>query len=272
VTLNTMKIGTTTLTRLGYVDVTVPAEVVSVTAAHIRATEWAEPYWAEGDLARAAAAAWLIESGDARIVVDPALAADDILRNGADASTHQEAFAAMFADAGVPREEVTHAIATHIDGIGMFAWRNDDGSWSPFFPNAPLMISQRELDAFANGHLASGQQVLAELRAQGVVEPVSADVMRVTDDVAIEFTGAHSPGHQIVRVGAGADSAVVIGHLAVSPLGLTAGNRPGAHIDSVRAWEILEELRDSGAVLVGPLWPAPGAGRWEQGRFVALPM
>jgi glyoxylase-like metal-dependent hydrolase (beta-lactamase superfamily II) len=268
VTVNTIKIGSATLTRLGYADVTVPAEAVSVTAAHIRDTDWAEPLWAEGDMARAAAAAWLIESGDARIVVDPALAADDILRSGPDASAHQSAFAALFADAGVPLESITHTIATHIDGIGMFAWR-DDG-WIPFFPNAPLMLSQRELDAFDNGYHASGEEALAELRALGAVEAVEPDVLRVTNDVVIEYTGGHGPGHQIVRVESGSESAVILGHLATTPLALTAGVSPGAHIDSEKAWTILAALRDSGVILVGPLWPAPGAGRWDGERFVAF--
>ena len=93
----------------------------------------------------------MIESGDARIVVDPAFAADEILRNDNDAAAHQEAFAALLAAAGFPRESFTHAIATHYEGVGMLAWRNDDGSWERFFPNAPILMSQRELDAIDAG-------------------------------------------------------------------------------------------------------------------------
>ena len=100
---------------------------------------------------RAGAAAWVIESGDARIVVDPACAADEILRNDNDAAAHQEAFAALLESAGFPRESFTHAIATHYEGVGMLAWRNDDGSWKRFFPNAPILMSQRELDAMDAG-------------------------------------------------------------------------------------------------------------------------
>ena len=151
--------------------------------------------------ARASASAWIIESGDARIIVDPACAVDDILRNDNDAAAHQEAFAALLADAGFPRESFTHAIATHLDGIGMFAWRNDDGTWTRFFPNAPLIISQRELDGIDHGEFVpSGKDVLAELRAQGVVQAVTADHERITDHVSLEFTGGHTEGHQVVRI------------------------------------------------------------------------
>ena len=98
--------------------------------------------WADGAEVRAGVAAWVIESGDARIVVDPACSADEILRNDNDAAAHQEAFAALLEAAGFPRESFTHAIATHYEGVGMLAWRNDDGSWERFFPNAPILISQ----------------------------------------------------------------------------------------------------------------------------------
>ena len=36
---------------------------------------------------------------------------------------------ALLTSAGFPRESFTHAIATHYEGVGMLAWRNDDGSW-----------------------------------------------------------------------------------------------------------------------------------------------
>ena len=68
------------------------------------------------------------------------------------------------AGAGLPRESITHAVGTHIEGIGMFAWRNDDGAWAPFFPNARLMYSQRELDALDRGELFEDGRILKQLR------------------------------------------------------------------------------------------------------------
>src|SRR4051812_30963929 len=145
------RIGDIELIRVGYADVTVPADRVGITIEQIRAVPWAEPLWAEDGNPRAGAAVWVIRAGDAVIAVDPAQAADDILRHGPDARVHQEAFAAVMSDAGVPREQVTHSIMTHAEGIGMWAWRddNDEGeSWTPFFPNAPLLASEAELAAF----------------------------------------------------------------------------------------------------------------------------
>ena len=161
-TVSSLSVGDVRLTRVSYAEIDVPPEAVSVTAEAVQSIPWAAPQWANGSNPRVAAAAWIIEHDGMRIVVDPAQAADDILRNDNDAAFHQEAFAKLLADAGFARESITHTIATHEDGIGMFAWRNDDGSWSPFFPNAPMLISQRELDAIDRGeHPSDGSRAQA---------------------------------------------------------------------------------------------------------------
>jgi glyoxylase-like metal-dependent hydrolase (beta-lactamase superfamily II) len=249
-------VGAVRLTRVGYADVPLPPETFGLTAADVAAIEWAEPTWAEGTQVRAAAAAWVIESGDARIVVDPAFAADDILRNEQDAATHQEAFAATLAEAGFARETITHAVATHFDGIGMLAWRNDDASWAPFFPNAPVLYSARE-------------PALADVRRYlGASVQLTEDRQTVTDEVTLEHTGAHGAGHQIVRIESQGERAVVVGHLAVVPLQLATGVCEKQHEQPEAAWEVLRAIRDEGTLLIGPLWPAPGCGRWVGNRLV----
>jgi glyoxylase-like metal-dependent hydrolase (beta-lactamase superfamily II) len=268
VSVDMFRVGTVSLTRVGYVDIDLDPAVLGLTPAQVTAVPWATPTWAttDGQL-RVGAAAWVIEDGDARIVVDPAQAADDILRSDTDAAAHQNAFAQLLADAGFARDTITHAIASHIDGIGMFAWRNDDGSWSPFFPNAPLVLHERELEAIDRGdHQPSGMAALADLRRAGIVEAVTTERALVTEHVTVEFTGAHTPGHQIVRVVDAGDVAVMLGHLALSAVHLAAGVHPFSD-EEQRA---LAPRRDQSAVLIGPLWPSPGAGCFEGDRFVAL--
>ncbi|HEX5097500.1 MAG TPA: hypothetical protein VFX21_15845, partial [Acidimicrobiia bacterium] len=93
--VHTFDVGAVRLTRVSYAEVDLPPEGVGLTAAAVRSVTWAEPTWANGENPRVAAAAWIIESDGARIVVDPAQAADDILRNDNDAAFHQDAFAAL---------------------------------------------------------------------------------------------------------------------------------------------------------------------------------
>jgi glyoxylase-like metal-dependent hydrolase (beta-lactamase superfamily II) len=258
-----LHIGELTLTRVGYADVEIPAEVAGLTAEEVRAATWAAPVWATGEQLRAGAAAWIIDTGEARVVVDAAMAADDILRNDSDAAAHQEAFAALLEAAGFPRETITHAVATHIETIGMFGWRTDTGTWTRFFPNAPVLIPQRELDAFDEGrHPAVDGFGARALRALDDVRPL-ADHDTVVPGVAVELTGGHSPGNQVVRISSHGEEAVMVGHLAISPVHFVTGENPIEHPWPDVAEQVLDKLRSEDVVLIGPLWPAPGAGRWD---------
>ncbi len=74
-------------------------------------------------------------------MVDPTPTADDILRGDRTRSPTRRRSPQLLAAAGYPRESIDVVIATHIDGIGMLAWRTEDG-WEPFFPNAELLVSR----------------------------------------------------------------------------------------------------------------------------------
>ena len=267
--INTVRVGDVTLTRVGYADVGIDPARVGLSPEQVAGVAWAEPIWAAGGEVRAGAAAWVIESGDARIVVDPALAADEILRNDTDAAAHQAAFAALLADAGFPRETFTHAITTHYEGVGMLAWRKSDGSWERFFPNAPILISQRELDAIDAGCFVV-EPVMPQLRAQGALQPVVDDHAAVAAGVSLEHTGGHTPGHHIVRIDSNGEHAVIVGHLAVSALHVATGECPPEHMDYVLADQALEKLLAEDTVLIGPLWPTPGAGRWNGHELIPV--
>jgi glyoxylase-like metal-dependent hydrolase (beta-lactamase superfamily II) len=267
VTARLIRLGEATLTRISYAEVPIDPTIVGLTPEEVRDLPWSNPVWADGEQVLASASAWVIESGGARIVVDPAQAVDGLLRDDANASTHQEAFAARMTEAGFPRESITHAVATHLDGTGMLAWREDDGTWGPFFQNASVIVAQRELDAVDRGEHPADLGRLAELRAAGAVAGVDNGT-KLTADVTLEHTGAHTPGHQIVRIASGGETAVHVGHLAVAALHVATGPSPSQHIDADAAWKALQMLRDSDVLLLGPLWPTPGAGTWDGAALV----
>ena len=270
VTTQQLTIGDVRLTRVCYADVNVPAEIVGLTADEITSVAWASPVWAEGDQAKVSAAAWVIEHDGVRVVVDPAQAADDILRNDNDASPQQEYFARLLTYAGFPRESFTHAMASHLEGIGMLGWRNDDGSWGPFFPNAPILVSQRELDDVDAGiQTPTRPEAIAQLREQGVFQAIG-DTTKLTSAVTLERCGGHCPGHVMVRIDSNGEEAVIVGHLAVTPIMLGTGPNTIENRDPAGAWEMLRTLRDRGTIMLGPLWPTPGAGRWDGTQLVPV--
>jgi len=266
--MTTMHIGDATLTRVSYAEVEVEPGQVGLTTEEVAGAE-APAEWVTDGKPRASASAWIIEHDDARIVVDPAGAVDAILRNDNDAAAHQQAFAALLHAAGYPREGITHAVATHLDGVGMLAWRDDEGAWKPFFPNAPILMTQTELDGI--DHLPfepPGRKVLAELQADGAVRGV-ADHESITSAVSLEFTGGHSPGHAIVRIRSGGEQAIMVGHLALTPLHLGRVD-PDGNVNAERAMAARRALLAEDAILIGPLWPAPGAGRWNGSELVPI--
>lgn len=264
------------LTRVGYVDVAIPPEVAGLTVSDFSSIPWRSPVWTDGDQLRAGAAVWFADVDGARLAFDPVLAADDVLRADAPSEhAHQAAIAGVLADAGFSRESVDRLVLTHIEGVGMVAWRNDDGSWSPFFPNARVLVSDVALREFGTSGPSGDNDLQYEawhaLIDQGLVDSY-ADGEVIAPGVRAEVTGAHCPGHAVVHFGDRADGgadATLLGHLAVSPLHLTTGECASMHADAATAWSALRALADDGRALIGPLWPAPGSGRWVDDAFVA---
>jgi hypothetical protein len=270
-----LRAGEMALTRVPYFDIALDAGIVGMTAAEVGALPDAAPAWAttEGQVL-IGQAVWVIESGSETIVVDPCGAADDFLRTGAEGIAHQERVAAALADAGVPVENVGIVFLSHLDGIGMAAALDADGAWSPMFPNARVVMTQAELDYLDDNPHVGGWTALRALRDGRAVDGIEAE-HELAPDVRSELTAGHTPGHAILRAGR-ASEVVFVGHLAVTPLHAGVEMGPEQHVDTPRASLVLHDLIDEARVhdrvLIGPLWPAPGAATaTAEGRLEPIP-
>ena len=65
----------------------------------------------------------------------------------------------------------------------------------------------------------------------------------------------------VVDIASGDDVATMLGHLALSPLHCVIEGTCRLHVDPAAATAELHTLND-GRLLIGPLWPEPGAIRW----------
>jgi glyoxylase-like metal-dependent hydrolase (beta-lactamase superfamily II) len=260
----TFPVGTITLTRVPYFDVGLDAEGLNLSAGVIAAAgSVATPWLDESGQPLVGVAVWVVESDGRVVVVDPCGAADAFIRTGPEAITHQDAVFAALEAAGYPRERVDTLVLSHLDGIGMAAAVTDDGRWVPAFPRARVVMTAPELTFLAAPTYAvQGNEALQALVDQGVVDGV-ADGYEVAPGVTLQLTGAHSPGHAIVRVESGGALALLIGHLAITPIHLVSGRCEGMHEDADAAVAVLDAVLDEAiersALLVGPLWAAPGA-------------
>jgi glyoxylase-like metal-dependent hydrolase (beta-lactamase superfamily II) len=266
-------VGEVELTRVPYFDVALDAAVVGLTAEQIESVEWATPSWASTDgQVLIGQAVWVVESQGRVIVVDPCGAADAFLRSGPEAVGHQEAVLGAMRAAGYPPDRVDTVVLSHLDGIGMAAVVAPDGDWQPAFPNARIVMMSAELEFLAAGGPAQGLDALNALIAQGVVDGVR-DGYQLTDEVWLQLTGAHTPGHAVVRIQSGESRAIFLGHLALSPINVVMAHCAPADAEKERAADVLDALvadaAADDALIIGPLWPFPGAGHVAGDRVVA---
>ena len=261
------------LTRVPYFDVALDAEVIDFSPQQVLEVPWGVPDWvtAEGRVL-VGQAIWVIESGGETVVVDPCGAADAFIRSGSEASIHEAAVIAAMASSGFPVDSVDIVVMSHLDGIGMVGSLDAEGHWSPLFPKARILISERELAHIEATEEIGGRSAFRELAAQGMVDAVQCPY-EIAPHVTMEQTGGHSPGHCALRIG---DEAVLIGHLAVNPVQVSAGVMPTAHSDPLQAFTSLEQeltwARENNALLIGPLWPTPGAGKVAGPPWVITPV
>lgn len=267
--LSQWNIGAATVTRIPYFDIGLPAESIGLSTEAIQGVIETTPeagQWLDGEgQPLVGQAFWVVESAASTIVVDPCSASDAFLRSGPEAIDHQTAAFAAFRAAGFDPLAVDTVILSHLDGIGMAATMTADGGWEPAFPSARLLVSRSEYNLIAAHPDIPGAEVFALLDQAGVVSPVELP-HRVTDEIELTGTGGHSEGHLVVAVSSEGDHAVLLGHLAISPIDLlTPHGASQLHVDPTAAATALAKLLDTAfdrdAVVFGPLWPAPGAIR-----------
>lgn len=258
-TTTVIELGHLRLTRVLYLDAAIAPEPTGLDAATVRSVPWASPDWATDGQVRAASCVWVVSDDERRVAIDPSGNIDEILHDPATTAAHQEAYAAAFDAAGLPIASIDAVLLSHIESIGLTAVRHGD-SWERFFPNARVLLSGAAIahldDEPIDGDVGAA---FAALREAGLVDPF-ADGDEILPGLRAEWTGMHNPGHCAFHVGS---EATYVGHLAVTPLHLATGPCPPQHADPEGVWRWLESVKADGRILLGPLWPSPGALRWD---------
>lgn len=107
----------------------------------------------------------------------------------------------------VPLDQIDLVILTHLhwDHCGAATSTSAGGQVVPTFPRARYILQRRELDsarralaARDDGYLAADFEPLVD---QGRVDLIDTDEHRVFPWLTLHWTGGHSPGHQIARLG-----------------------------------------------------------------------
>ena len=172
--------------------------------------------------------------------------------------------------AGVPPDAVDIVLCTHlhVDHVG-WNTRLEDGRWVPTFPRARYLFARREWEHWSSERDEDTRRIMADsvrpVLDAGLADLVDAD-QRITDEIWLEPTPGHTPGHVSVRLASGDREAVITGDLMHHPIQM-AEPRWASHFDSDveqarktrRAF--CERYADGPVTVLGTHFHHPTAGR-----------
>ena len=124
--------------------------------------------------------------------------------------------------AGIAPEQVDFVLCTHlhVDHVG-WNTRLKDGRWVPTFPNAKYIFGKQELDFWRAAESPEDAQVFRD-SVQPILDadlavPVAMD-HALTDEVRLEPTPGHTPGHVSVHLTSGGKEGVITGDMMHHPV------------------------------------------------------
>jgi glyoxylase-like metal-dependent hydrolase (beta-lactamase superfamily II) len=213
--------------------------------------------------------ALVIESMNKRIVVDTCIGNDKV-RSNPEWNKMQLPFLADLQKAGYTRESIDNVICTHlhIDHVG---WNTmlQNGKWVPTFPNARYLIGGTEWDFFSRQQDEffkapiddSVRPIFDEGRAELVDEK-----RKLTDEVWLESTPGHTPGHFAVRISSQGQDAVITGDLMHHPIQCRFPEwDDNFDVDLPQAKKtrraFCERYADTGTIVLGTHFATPAAGK-----------
>jgi glyoxylase-like metal-dependent hydrolase (beta-lactamase superfamily II) len=185
-------------------------------------SEWLYPTFAdEGGKLRMSIHSIVIESQGKRIIVDTCIGNDKVRSNPAWNKLHLP-YLEDLQKLGYSREAIDQVICTHlhIDHVGWNTMLKND-KWVATFPNAKYLVGGTEWDFFSRSQDPFFKDPVDDsvrpVMAEGRVDLVD-DKHRITDEVWLEATPGHTPGHFAVRISSKGQDAVITGDLMHHPI------------------------------------------------------
>ena len=218
------QIGDVKVTRVLEQEAPLPAEGLLANVDPDRLAEhtvWLKPHFMDeaGNIILSIHAL-VVESGGKTIVVDTCMGNDRPLPQGMGPleTTFLEDLERV-----VKREQVDFVMCTHLhfDHVG---WNTMlvDGEYVPTFPNAKYLFAKGEYEHWMsapedeNIDLTYGVQPVVDAGLHVLV----ADDHAITDEISLEPTPGHTPGHVSVKIESGGARAVITGDMVHHPVQL----------------------------------------------------
>jgi glyoxylase-like metal-dependent hydrolase (beta-lactamase superfamily II) len=231
-----------------------------------QAIDWLRPLFAEeqGKL-RMSAHSLIVRSGGLTILVDTGIGNDKDRPDVPGWHQRRGTYLEAMAEAGFPRESIDRVVCTHlhVDHVG---WNTMliDGRWVPTFPNARYLFVRAEYEHWRKGNAGYFDDSVRPVVDAGLVEWTDPDA-RITDEVFLEPTFGHTPGHVCVRVSSRGEEAVISGDLMHHPVQCARPDWATTFdVDPDRARavrrEFLHRHSDTATLVFGTHFATPSAG------------
>lgn len=213
--------------------------------------------------------ALVLESMGKRIVVDTCIGNDKV-RSNPEWNKLQLPFLQDLQKLGYSRESIDNVVCTHlhIDHVGWNTMLKND-KWVATFPNARYLIGGTEWDFFSRQEdeffKPPVDDSVRPLFAEGRADLVD-DKRKVTDEVWLESTPGHTPGHFAVRISSRGQDAVITGDLMHHPIQCRYPEwDDNFDVDLPQAKKtrraFCERYADTGILVLGTHFATPSAGK-----------
>jgi glyoxylase-like metal-dependent hydrolase (beta-lactamase superfamily II) len=171
---------------------------------------------------------------------------------------------------GHSREAIDHVVCTHlhIDHVGWNTMLKND-KWVATFPNAKYLVGGTEWDFFSRSldpfFKDPVDDSVRPVMAEGRVDLVD-DKHRITDEVWLEATPGHTPGHFAVRISSKGQDAVITGDLMHHPIQCRYPewddlfDVDGPQAKKTRR-EFCERYADTNVAVIGTHFASPSVGK-----------
>jgi len=268
------KIGDVTITKIAEIESTSRATWIlpDLTAENLARPElaWCRPYFARDDgQVHMSVHALVIESQGRRIVVDTCVGNDKSIKVSG-WSKRQGPFLNDLAAAGFPADSIDTVLCTHlhVDHVG-WNTRLENGRWVPTFPNARYLWHRAEYEYWSrtesNAFGSVVQESVLPVWEAGKVDLVAADHV-VTNEVRLEPSYGHTPGHVSVHVTSRGEEGVITGDLMHHPAQCShpewhsIADSDAAQAEQTRR-DFLARYADRPVLVIGTHFATPTAGR-----------
>ena len=200
---------------------TSPRFMFGVSKEEVRQIDWLRPHFIDDKgLLTLSIHALVIESRDQRLLVDTCVG-NDKTRTLPDWHQRQGPFLQDLASLGFPRETINTVMCTHlhVDHVG---WNTMwvESRWIPTFPNANYLFAREEWAYWSHADEDQLGPVMDD-SVRPIIDAGLAELVemthQVTDEVWLEPTPGHTPGHVSVRIQSQGEEAVITGDMTHHP-------------------------------------------------------